>query len=140
MTKCNRCGQEIVWEEKYDANATKRSPPNNKDGTPHRCNTGKTESTLDSGTVGFNQSHEKANPVNLADIDLPHETKVKVCDTCKNINKVLQVIEWQAWEDLGFDTSPARVGMYINNACKKLLNVPNLEEILADMGDKDASS
>ena len=42
MTKCNRCQQEIVWSEKYDANATKRSPPNNKDGTPHRCATGTT--------------------------------------------------------------------------------------------------
>ena len=37
MTKCNRCQQEIVWSEKYDPNATKRQPPNNKDGTPHRC-------------------------------------------------------------------------------------------------------
>ena len=84
MTKCNRCGQEIVWSEKYDPNATKRSPPNNKDGTPHRCSS-KTE------TLG-NESHQesfqvqdnpKGNPVSLADIDLPHDTKQKICNTCK---------------------------------------------------------
>ena len=45
MTKCNRCQQEIVWSEKYDPKATNRSPPNNKDGTLHRCGDSSAPST-----------------------------------------------------------------------------------------------
>ncbi len=64
------------------------------------------------------------NPIDLANIDMPHETKQKILGVVKDANKILKVIEWQAWEDLGFNTSPARVGMYVNNIAKKLLYVP----------------
>ena len=131
----NRDNTKLQWQG-MDGKAHYNYDTNTKKTTCKGTEEPKQEVTQADGFVGI---PPKTNPVRLADIDLPHETKVKVCDTCKNINNVIQVIEWQAWEQLGFDASPARVGMYINNACKKLLNVPNLEEILADMGDKDAS-
>ena len=118
MSKCNNCQQEIAWPKPY----VKGNLPNNTDGSPHRCKTDKPEPK----GVDFAKLNAeiKTNPVNLANIDLDHDTKVKICNTCKEANKVLQVIEWQAWENLGLDASPARVGMYVNNIASKLLYVP----------------
>lgn len=140
MSKCNNCQQEIAWPKPY----VKGNLPNNPDGSPHRCKTEKTESKgIDFAKLSAEVktqvlSTQKTNPVNLANIQLEHDIKVKICNTCKEANKVLQVIEWQAWENLGLDASPARVGMYVNNIASKLLYVPMT--VLKTQEDEDEKS
>jgi len=124
MNKCNRCDQEIVWPTKFDKNATKRSPPNNKDGTPHRCQT-ETPKTESKGVDFAKLSAEiKTNPIELATIDLPHETKQKICADAKEAFKVLQCIEWQAWEIMGYNSNPAHVMADVKIVASKMLYVP----------------
>ena len=114
--KCKDCS--ITWKVGAEINKNKNNNWCSKgDNCTKSGATIVSEPTIDE--VKWNK-----NPIDLANIDLPHDIKQKILTVTKEANKVLKVIEWQAWEDLGFNTSPARVGMYVNNIAKKLLYVP----------------
>ena len=116
--KCGMKGDKLQWQVNgkahynYDTN-TKKTTCNAEQPTE----TAPTEPLID-------EVKWSKNPIDLANIDMPHETKQKILGVVKDANKILKVIEWQVWEDLGFNTSPARVGMYVYNIAKKLLYVP----------------
>ena len=136
------CGQEVVCGKgsrdqlQWQVNGKAHYNYDTKTGKSS-CNKGETTTGMD----GFERvvTTQKENPVNLAEIDLDHDVKTKICKVAKDTNKVLKTIEWQIWEDLGFSTSPARVGMYMNIITKKMLNIPNLEQIIEDVGDSNDS-
>lgn len=74
--------------------------------------------------------------VNKESIDLDDELLDKTITVSKSACQFLKAIELAVYEELGADAVPAHVGLYVKIISDKLLGLPNLQEILEEVGGK----
>jgi len=74
-------------------------------------------------------------PISLKDIDLDMDTLEQTLNVVKSATQFLKAIEFGVSEQLP-DTVPAHRGLYVKIIAEKLLNLPNLQTILEDIGKK----
>jgi len=73
--------------------------------------------------------------ISLKDIDLPMDVLEQTLFVVKSATQFLKAIEFGVSEQLP-DTVPAHRGLYVKIIAEKLLNLPNLQTILEDVGKK----
>jgi len=140
MEKCPVCHQSMMCNEITSKQGIKLQWQND-DGKSHYLFDQATKKVSCRGTqekISEVQTKIQNEPIKLADIQLDLEMLTRIQGLVSKSTQVLKAIEYYVREDLG-DTSPARIGMYVNNIADKLLKVSNLAEILEDIGDKDGT-
>jgi len=111
------------------------------DGRAHYGFNKETEKSFCVGTQKRVESAVQAiinQKIQLKDIELDMELLDKTLYVTKSACQFLKAIEYGVYEQLGQDANPAHVGEYVKLIADKMLGVPDLQQILEDIGSKDA--
>lgn len=139
MEKCPSCKQSMICK-KIQSKDGEKLQWQNMDGKSHYLfNNGNFSCRDVQDKVESIQKEIQAQPIQLKDIDLDLEILTRIQRLTHKSTQVIKAIEYYVRDDLG-ETNPARIGMYVNNICDKLLNVSNLAEVIEDIGGKNETS
>jgi len=72
--------------------------------------------------------------IQLKNIDMDIGLLEKTLFVSKAATQFLMAIEYSVYEQLGQDANPAHIGEYVKIIADKMLGVPNLQQILEEVG------
>lgn len=133
---CYSCGNQIFCNE-IEYKGTKKLQWQGEDGKAHY------KFNQDTKTTTCKQVAEKSDAiartisdqrVQLKDIELDMETLTKTLEVSKSACQFLKAIEFTVYEQLGSDANPAHIGLYVKIIADKMLGLPNLQQILEEVG------
>lgn len=79
----------------------------------------------------------KTQKIKLEDVKLDVPVLEKALYVSRSAAQFLKAIEYVVYEELGQDTQPAHAGLYTKIIADKLLNVPNLQQILESLRENN---
>ena len=128
---CFKCGKDMFCNE-ITYNNEKKLQWQNSDGKSHYDKDGNCRGV----TEQINNAVQtmKAEKIKLEDIKLDIPILEKALQVSRSATQFLKAIEYVVYEELGASVQPAHAGLYTKIIAEKLLNVPNLQEILDEVG------
>lgn len=131
---CFKCQQVMICNE-IEYKGEKKLQWQDNNGKSHYDKDGNCKGTVQQ--VDNAVQAIKTQKIKLEDIKLDIPILEKALQVSRSSIQFLKAIEYVAYEELGQDTNPAHIGMYVNIVANKLLNVPNLQEILDNVRGED---
>ena len=131
---CFKCGKDMFCNE-IEYQGEKKLQWQGADGKSHYDKDGNCKGTAQQ--VANTVQAIKTQKIKLEDIKLDIPILEKALHVSRSASQFLKAIEYVVYEELGQDTQPAHAGLYTKIIADKLLNVPNLQEILDNVGGKD---
>jgi hypothetical protein len=131
---CFKCGKDMFCNE-IEYQGEKKLQWQGPDGKSHYDKDGNCKGT--SQQVSNTVQAIKTQKIKLEDIKLDIPILEKALQVSRSASQFLKAIEYVVYEELGQDAQPAHAGLYTKIIADKLLNVPNLQEILDNVGGKD---
>ena len=132
--QCHKCGKTIycnMTTYKDRDNYLQWQGPDNK---AHYTQNGDCKDTAQQVTNTVQAI--KTQKIKLEHIKLDIPILEKALHVSRSATQFLKAIEYVVYEELGQDANPQHVGLYIKIIAEKLLNIPNLQEILDNVGEK----
>ncbi len=130
---CFKCGKDMFCNE-IEYQGQKKLQWQGPDGKSHYDKDGNCKGAVEQ--VSNTVQAIKTQKIKLEDVKLDIPILEKALHVSRSATQFLKAIEYVVYEELGEGTVPAHAGLYTKIIADKLLNVPNLQEILDNVGEK----